>query len=108
MDKFLFYRKNSVSVLLIGHMATNEKLIESAKKMCHSLHLCTCKEEIVQTVLENKIDLIFGTPSFNGISCIPALQAIKKSDETIDIILFLQQNDSCLVKNEALVLKCIS
>lgn len=106
MDKFLFYRKNSVSVLLIGHMATNEKLIESAKKFCHSLYVSTCKEDIVKTVLDNKVDLIFGTPSFNGTSCISALQEIKKRDETIDIILFLQQNDPCLLKNEALVLKC--
>ena len=105
MENYLFYERNSVSVLLIGDMARHDEFVKYAQKICKSLHVSTCKEEIVKIILDNRIDLIFGTTACDDDSCISALQDAKKKDETIDIILFLQQSDKDNLQ-EALTLKC--
>lgn len=101
----IFYNKNSVSVLLIGNLTQDEGFLNIAKSLCKSLHVSTKSNEIKNIVLENRIDLIFGTLSFEGDSFLEALQEVKKIDKEIGIVLFLRIVDADYLY-DALALKC--
>lgn len=103
--KRLFYKTNSVSILLIGAMVENTALINLAKEKCKSVHASTNVQEMLEIVLNNPIHLIFGTPSHEENFYLEALSCIKEVRPQTALILFLQPQDIAFV-NQALILKC--
>ncbi len=105
MEERIFFEKKSVSVLLMGHMAENEAFVHAAKALCKTLHVATSNEMIVRVLMENKIDLIFGTLSLGSISYFKSLRDIRSLSPHIELIVFMQAFDIATI-DDALALKC--
>ena len=103
--KHIFYKENQLSALIIGDMAQDNTFIALAQNICKSLHVSILASQIQTIILENKIDLIFGTLSYQGVSYLPTLQEIKQINPKMEIILFLKVADVDYLY-DALALKC--
>lgn len=101
----LFYIDKNFSVLLIGEMAQDAKLIGYAKDNCKNVHVSTNAQEILEIVLNNTIHLIFGTPSLKECFYLEILSKIKQIRPEIALILFLQPCDIASI-DAILALKC--
>lgn len=105
MQERIFYEQKSVSVLIVGAMADNGMLIKKARSVCKSLHVTTQSDMIIHLAIEHKVDLIFGSLSFQERSFIPALQHVRTMLPWIEIIVFMQASDMEKI-DDALALKC--
>lgn len=103
--KPFFYEANQLSALIIGDLAQDEDFVSHAHNLCKSLHVSITETQIQTIVLENKIDLIFGTLSHQGVSYLKVLQQIKQINPKMEIILFLKVADTDYLY-DALALKC--
>ena len=103
--KHVFYKENQLSALVIGDMAQDDAFLSLAQNICKSLHVSIVAPQIQKIVLENKVDLIFGTLSCQGISYLKVLQEIKQINPKMEIILFLKVADVDYLY-DALALKC--
>ena len=103
--KHIFYEANQLSALIIGDIAQDEDFVGLARNVCKSLHVSVSAPQIQKMVLENKIDLIFGTHSCQAVSYLKVHQEIKQINPKIEVILFLKVAD---VEHlyDALALKC--
>lgn len=105
MEGHIFFEKKSVSVLLIGRMAQDGAFVSSAKSLCKSLHVATSNEDIVRVVVDNKIDLVFGSLSLETTSYLPSLQEVRALSPHTELIVFMQVFDIATI-DDALALKC--
>lgn len=103
--KHIFYEANQLSALIIGDIAQDEDFVGLARNVCKSLHVSVLAPQIQKIVLENKIDLVFGTLSCQGASYLQVLQEIKQINPKMEIILFLKVADVDYLY-DALALKC--
>ena len=101
----VFYKANQLSALIIGDIAKDEDFVPLAHNICKSLHVSVLAPQIQKIVLENKIDLVFGTLSCQGASYLQVLQEIKQINPKMEIILFLKVADVDYLY-DALALKC--
>ncbi|MDD2384401.1 MAG: PAS domain-containing protein [Sulfurospirillaceae bacterium] len=103
--KHVFYEANQLSALIIGDIAKDEEFISLARNICKSLHVGILMPQIQKIILENRVDLVFGTLTYEGISYLKVLEEIKQRNPDMGIILFLKVSDADDLY-DALALKC--
>lgn len=102
----IFYEQRSISALLIGDMIHHHEFIEDAKKVCKSLYLASNHEMLQSIVEKHRIDLIFGTLSYEEDAYLTTLETIRKKDNKIDMVLFFYEMCKLPFEERVVALKC--
>ena len=106
MEGRIFYEQRSISVLVIGDMIHHHGFIEDAKKVCKFLYLASNHEMLQAIVEKHRIDLIFGTLSYEEDAYLTTLETIRKKDNKIDMVLFFYEMCKLPFEERVVALKC--